>query len=140
MSILDLNSELSHESKSDEKNDNFLKTITIILNARGTKIEVPYEVLKKSDLVRIWFESLSQDESKIIADESKTYTSELSKLPELFVNFSAHDINLFLDYISYGINDYSYENEVIVTRLCTYFCYKTNLSPNNRIIVTSVMH
>jgi hypothetical protein len=129
------------EEKTNEKTNNFLEATMITINARGTIIKVPYDVLKKSGLVKTWVESQSQNNSNIVGEVVETKISD-SMVPELYVNFSSHDVNLFLDYISYGIgfDEYSHKKELIVARLCTYFCYSTNLSPNNNIIVTNFTH
>lgn len=94
-----------------------LEKTKLIINARGTKIEVPHDSVKGSNLINTWFQSLDEKEK-----------------PEIYVNFSAEDVNKFLDFVAYNFCT----DDKKISLLCAYFDYKTNVNPNNSINVTNM--
>lgn len=85
----------------------------IIINARGTKIEIPYNIAERSDLIKIWYQALDKDDKE-------------NKIPEIRVNFSANDIHKLLDYMSFNYYHlYDNDDDEKFPLLCTYFGLKT---------------
>jgi hypothetical protein len=84
----------------------------IILNARGTKLQLRYNDLKKSEYVKTWYESCDSNQSK---------------LPELYVNFSPDDINKFLDFLAYRFHIPNDIEDMKLAIICSYFGINTKI-------------
>lgn len=119
-SIQDQDKETEHSLDVKTSAQSGLDT-RVTLNARGTKIVVPYSSVDKAFFFRTWFNALDDTERKD---------------PELFLNISPEDMHMFLDFMVYSCHDLSDKQKQKLKLLCAYFGIDKNIGNATRSTIT----